>query len=193
MDLWPSKITDVSAIMKKNPFEGCFESHKMVAASMDSTYLVLEDDAVPTPAFQDLIKFARLLEEYRDFDIVYLGGLPVWEATPIKSLYQGKCMGTYAMIVNPKARKIMLNLKFRNKGIDEELTLLPLKTAFCDPPFFVQANTVSDIGSTSFTKSQLFADMLFVANPIWRKLIIYKNWILLIVFICILSRNRLSR
>jgi hypothetical protein len=192
MDLWPSKIQEVEAIMKKNPFEGCFESHKLVA-SLYTSYLVLEDDVVPTLAFHDLLKVARLLEEYRDFDIVYLGGLPTWEAKPEKSLYEGKCMGTYAMIVNPRARDMMLNLKFRNKGIDEELTLLPLRTAFCDPPFFVQVNTVSDIGSNSFTKSQLFADLLFVANPIWRKLVIYKNWILLLFFICILSRNRLFK
>lgn len=190
MDLWsPAEIQNVEAVMKPNPFEGCFDSHKLVA-SFATSYLVLEDDAVPTSAFQDLIKLAALLENHGHYDIVYLGGFPVWEAKPSKSFYEGKCLGTYAMIVNPRARDMLVNLKFRNKGIDEELTLLPLRTAFCDPPFFVQANTVSDIGSNSFTKSQLFADILFVANPIWRKLIIYKTLVIFIL-ICMLSRSRL--
>jgi hypothetical protein len=187
MDLWPSNIQEVEAIMKANPFQGCFESHQHVASLADE-YLVLEDDAVPRSF--DLLQLGRLLDDYKDFDIVYLGGLPVWEATRVKSLYEGKCMGTYAMIVRKRARDMILNLKFRNKGIDEELTLLNLRTAFCDPPFFVQSNTVSDIASNSFTKSQMFADVLFVVNPIWRKFIIYKKPILLLLFILICIRSR---
>ena len=189
MDLWPSKIQEVEAIMKPNPFQGCFESHQLVA-SFAEEYLVLEDDAVPAPF--DLLALGRLLEDYKEFDIVYLGGLPVWGATRVKSLYEGKCMGTYAMIVRKRARDMILNLKFRNKGIDEELTLLNIRTAFCDPPFFVQSNTVSDIGSNSFTKSQLFADILYVVNPFWRKFIIHKKTLLVLLFIffiCIKSRR----
>jgi len=189
MDLWPSNIQEVEAIMKPNPFEGCFESHKLVASLADE-YLVLEDDVIPN--CKDLMQVYRLLEEYRDFDIIYLGGFPLWEARRQKSLYVGKCMGTYAMIVRKKARDAIVNLQFRNVGIDTEIARLNLKTAFCDPPLFIQVNTVSDIGSTLFTKSQIFADALFVANPIWRKVVIYKTWIILfLILVCMKSSETL--
>jgi hypothetical protein len=71
MDLWPAKITEVEAIMKPNPFEGCFESHKHVASLADE-YIVLEDDVVPQR--RDILQLYHLLEDYKDFDIVYLGG-----------------------------------------------------------------------------------------------------------------------
>jgi len=173
--------------MDEKPIYGCFQSHKRVASLADE-YLVLEDDAMPTNI--EISQLAGLLQDYTQFDIIYLGGTPIWGATKVRSLYEGKCIGTYAMIVRKRARDMIMKLPFKNKGIDVELASSNLRTAFCDPPFFVHANTISDIGSNSFTKSQLFADFVFVAYPLWRKFVIYKTWLLIVIFIFICIRNR---
>ena len=159
--------------MLKDPSRGCFESHKGVAILANGPYIVLEDDAVPTSR-NDFI--------YTDnWDIVYLGGFPVWNSRKVaEGLYEGECMGTYAMVVNERAASMIRNLEWRGMPVDVHIASLGLRTAFCHPPFFQQVSTPSDIGKSSFTKSQVFAHMLEYSNIIWRKIVL--NKVLILIF-----------
>jgi len=190
-------LENFPAIMnKENGARGCFDSHVSLSKSINtakhSCYFVLEDDAVPTAEAHFNVELLTELEsaiESNTFDLIWLGGLPLFQK-PFSSfkthgLLEGKCLTTYAMWIGPKARKYMSSLEYTGKPIDVVLSqAYELRTAFVNPPLFRQACTPSDIGKSSFTRGKLFAAFLEALGPLWRNVVIFQNyWSFLLLFI----------
>jgi hypothetical protein len=175
-----------------NGAKGCFDSHVAIA-SLNPSYFVLEDDAVPTTeASSEIELFTELNSAIKaqTYDLIWLGGLPLPDLTlrrfKTSGLLEGKCLTTYAMYVGPKAKQYIQQLKYSGKPIDVVLAESNLKTAFANPPLFRQACTPSDIGKTKFTRGIAFASLLHAVGPIWRWTMIYQNYLLLfLLYLCL--------
>jgi len=181
------------AIMNsENGAKGCFDSHVAIA-SLNPSYFVLEDDAVPTPeASTEVELFTELNNAIKaqTYDLIWLGGLPMPDTTfkrfKTSGLLEGKCLTTYAMYVGPRAKQFIQQQKYSGNPIDVVLAESNLRTAFAHPPLFRQACTPSDIGKSEFTRGKLFASLLHGVGPIWRWSIIYQNYLLLfLLYLCI--------
>ncbi len=184
------KLPTFNAIMLPNGAEGCFLSHRGIAGKLKAPYVVLEDDAVPTEAANtatEVISNLRTCMEAGTYDIIYMGGLPLSsKRTAFQGIHEGACLTTYAMIIGPRAAKTIQSLVYSGTPIDVVLSKLPFKFAFVDPPLFRQAITRSEIGKSSFTRGVLFANILGIATPWWRFLIVQQDrigWLVLLLFL----------
>lgn len=83
---------------EKNGKKGCRESHTLVANSAKSShpnsyYLVFEDDCVLLEGWE------KALENYENYDIIYLGCNDVCVQT---------IFGTHALLISPKVRDLII-------------------------------------------------------------------------------------
>lgn len=184
------KIRHVEAIMKSPGHEGCALSHTLVSKQAPR-YIVLEDDVQPTvDAWMNAQLYFSLEKISTKYDIIYLGGLPLGfpKSTSQYGIYEGKCLTTYAMLVNLNGKKWIENFKYKGIPIDTALSTSTLRTAFLDPPLFTQVESQSDIGHSSFTKSLTFARMLSWGGPYWRWCVIHSTLIFWAVMFVIVNK-----
>lgn len=185
------KLDTFEAIMRANGAEGCTLSHKSVASKLQTPFLVLEDDALPTLALQDTQHVFNVLQAIasKEFDILYLGGLPAAGRvlkTEFKGVLEGRCGATFAMIVFPRAAEFLQKHEWKGVPIDVELVRnRTLRTAFVHPPLFVMAATRSDIGKNEFNRSEVFSRLLFFVAPVWRGLVVWQKELLALM--CLLA------
>jgi hypothetical protein len=199
MTLWTEQhgvqVARFDAIMIPNDGrKGCALSHQRVAEFALSTkegalkpYLVLEDDAMPTRTAYQAESMLHLLEaiDSKEFDILYLGGLPLLGHSPTawSTIRKGSSLQTHAMIVFPAAAQWLSKFQYKGDPIDVELARANLRTGFLHPQLFDQYESHSDIRRAAISQTSFFSRLLVqYITPCWRHVVVHQLSYALVVF-----------
>lgn len=200
-------IPKFQAIMLQDGRQGCALSHKRVAEAFSNTghhssmpYLVFEDDILPTiDALSNTQAYADLLQciNSSDFDVLYLGGLPLplHTSTKYSSIRAGACIQTHAMLVFPKAAQWLAEHKYKGSPIDADLLYAAwkgeIKAGFLHPALFEQSNSKSDIRRSTISQTEWFGTLFTnVVSPIWRHAVVNETlyaFLVLLFIVCLLK------
>lgn len=137
--------------------EGCFSSHIDIIreAYYDGAerVLIFEDDITPTSNMnrKNLRKAIRFMERNDDWDLFYLGALPnitskSCKRTKYPNIYKLNGICTHSYVVNRKAMKTLIDLKYEGTPIDYYY-INHYKQYALYPTLFYQGLSPSDIVS----------------------------------------------
>ena len=188
--IYDVKVQNIEALIHTDGRKGCALSHQLVANTLEPPYIVLEDDAIPTTACFTDVEALRDLQNIKDFDILYLGGMPAFGHRPsaFPSIRKGKAWTTHALIVFPQGAKWFQDFSFEGTPIDVALARSNLRQGFLKQEWFVQASSISDVNQSAFTKSVFFTENLNVFRSVWRLVVLHQYLALLFFFLFIFLR-----
>lgn len=142
---------------------GCFDSHLQIIEESyyrgDSMCLIFEDDVVPSSHFSN--KTLRSIEDFLNsgipWDLLYLGTHPdivagTTTATKIPGIYRMNSICTHAYLISRRFMSKMIHTKFSGVPIDYIYLRNPQAYGVY-PSLFIQGNSSSDIGGSSWNES----------------------------------------
>ena len=112
---------------EEDPQRGCFTSHKTVVSSAlensMQNLLVLEDDVFFEFSFDvKLIKKINFFINNYEFDVLFLGQIVrrMWPVWPSCGVVGARGAGTQGYIISQQGMNKLVEMEYRNKGIDSE-------------------------------------------------------------------------